>query len=982
MSKIRWFRSTTSSRILWKCLLLLILCPALAALAAAPEDVMLYLPLEDAQNPVDASDNPTSVVVYGTVGNTDGQFGSQALQLDGNNANRLEVVHADKLEGMAAITIEAWVMPQNTASHEGMSVLSKRVANTDGDVYNMFVWTGNTVRARISATGELASTTALQDDTWYHLAFVFDGGATGDKTRLYVNGVQEASGTHAATSVATGGAPLWIGELDAARGFAWDGVLDEIGIWNIPLTQEEVNQIMNEGKAKMFRSELAWNPKPADGAEEVLPATDLSWNAGTYAAAHNVYFGTAWEDVNSASLDNPLDVLTSENQDVNSFDLDKLTLGQTYFWRIDEVNAPPDHTVFKGDIWSFTVEPVSYPFPIGAVSATASSTADGQDPNNTVNGSGLNESDQHANDQQYMWLGADDDITPSIQFDLSQIEKLDKVHVWNHNTQTEAILGFGIKEALIETSVDGETWSEFGQVELPQASGMADYGGADVSLGGVMARFVRITGLSNHSILGLPQKGLSEVRFYVVPVLASDPVPADGITSDGVDVTLQWRTGREAVEHEVVFSADEQSVIDGSAVVATVSESSYDLGTLDLGMSYFWKINEMNDLGTPPAYEGDLWTFLTPDHLMVDDFEMYQAKDGLFIWQHWIDGFDNPADNGAVVGNGDDAEKSVVYEGSQSLPMEYDNSSAPKSEATRYFDPFLDLTPGNPESVGLYYHGMPAGVVENSDGTISVSGIGADIAGTTDELNFVYKTLTGDGSITARVDSIPHVHDWAKAGVMMRTSLEPDDVYVMGIATPLNRTEILSRAVSGAGAAGANTPADSTPLPYWVRITRAGNLFTVESSADGTAWQSILPDDAAGSEAELFMPDPIYMGLCVTSHDAAVPVTAEFSNVSATGNVSAGWQQEAMTVEQPNNGAAPLYMVLTDSAGKSARIETDDAAATTATQWILIDAAVGDLNVDLSQIASISVGVDASGVEGKIFVDAVRTARPYPAAAE
>jgi len=306
-----------------------------------------------------------------------------------------------------------------------------------------------------------------------------------------------------------------------------------------------------------------------------------------------------------------------------------------------------------------------------------------------------------------MWQSATTDPMPWIQFDFEQEEKFDRVHVWNHNTQSETVLGFGIKEALIETSVDGETWTEFGTVELAQATGLATYTGFDVALEGIIAQHIKLTALSNWSLLGLPQKGLSEVRFYTIPILAREPVPADGSTSAGVDVTLMWRPGREVDQHEVLFSEDPQAVIDGSARVGTVDVASFDLGTLDLGTQYFWKINEVNDTETPAVYEGDLWMFSTPDQIMIEDFERYQAQEGLFIWEHWIDGFDDPGNNGAVVGNGDEPETDQVYEGSQSMPLAYNNVTAPQSEATRSFDPPLDLTSGHPESIEVYVKGIP-----------------------------------------------------------------------------------------------------------------------------------------------------------------------------------------------------------------------------------------------------------------------------------
>jgi hypothetical protein len=77
------------------------------------------------------------------------------------------------------------------------------------------------------------------------------------------------------------------------------------------------------------------------------------------------------------------------------------------------------------------------------------------------------------------------------------------------------------------------------------------------------------------------------------------------------------------------------------------------------------------------------------------------------------------------------------------------------------------------------------------------------------------------------------------------------------------------------------------------------------------------------------------------------------------------------------NGAAPIYVILTDSSGKSATIETADTSATTIGIWTKLSAVPGDLNVNLSQIESITVGIGGANVEGTIYVDAIRTHRPY-----
>ena len=110
-----------------------------------------------------------------------------------------------------------------------------------------------------------------------------------------------------------------------------------------------------------------------------------------------------------------------------------------------------------------------------------------------------------------------------------------------------------------------------------------------VDLGGVMAKFVRLTINTGYGMTG--QFGLSEVRFLQIPVFAREPQPADGDTDVSPNTLLGWRAGREAVSHDVSFGAD----ADALAVVDSVADTSYDPGALDLGMTYYWKIDEVND---------------------------------------------------------------------------------------------------------------------------------------------------------------------------------------------------------------------------------------------------------------------------------------------------------------------------------------------------------------------------------------------------
>ena len=146
----------------------------------------------------------------------------------------------------------------------------------------------------------------------------------------------------------------------------------------------------------------AKKPSPADEATVQRATSTLSWTPGVYAVTHDVYFGTAFADVNAATRDNALGVLVSQGQVAATYTPASLEYGQTYYWRIDEVNAAPDSTTYRGLVWSFTVEAFADPVAGANITATASSSAAGSNPANTVNGSGLT-GDQHSFVEATMW---------------------------------------------------------------------------------------------------------------------------------------------------------------------------------------------------------------------------------------------------------------------------------------------------------------------------------------------------------------------------------------------------------------------------------------------------------------------------------------------------------------------------------------------------------------------------------------------------
>ena len=100
---------------------------------------------------------------------------------------------------------------------------------------------------------------------------------------------------------------------------------------------------------------------PSNGQTDVAPDVVLSWAPGEYAAFHDVYFGTDYDDVNDANTSDSTGIyrgrqnFDANSYDTNDYDADGLWPGKTYYWRIDEVNDACQPQPWKGDVWSFTV---------------------------------------------------------------------------------------------------------------------------------------------------------------------------------------------------------------------------------------------------------------------------------------------------------------------------------------------------------------------------------------------------------------------------------------------------------------------------------------------------------------------------------------------------------------------------------------------------------------------------------------------------
>ncbi len=881
------------------------------------------------------------------------------------------------LSTFGAFTIEAFIHPYTLRQ----SVIVRKYGGAPGQYYIDLRDNGDTqfsINADTNAAA--AGAGAIKANEWNHIAAVFDETDGAAPMKMYVNGELKGQATYRDRPGDTPRA-LGIGCIirdnlnpPGNSGQFFNGRIDEVRISAAALSVDDFLLNMAEGTSR---------PSPADGATDVPLDTGLSWMSGRDVLAYDVYFGTRIEDVANASRTDPMGVLVSQGQEARTYEpVGPLMIGQTYFWRID-AESPADAgagtTISKGDVWVFTVEPPSYE--MTNITATASSSQSGDTgPQKTVDNSGLNAMGLHSTDAKGMWLSDAAGPQPAwIQYEFDRIYKLDEMWVWNQNQVVEGTIGFGAKAVTIEYSVDGADWEPLGDFEFARAGGLDNYAhNTTVHFAGVSAKYVRLIINTNWGGI-VPQYGLSEVRFFYVPVLAREPQPADGATDVSVETTLDWRSGREAVTHDVFLGSSKKAVLEGTALVATVPQSLYEPTGLNLGTTYYWKINEVNEAAQPAVWPGDVWTFTTQAFIPIDDFESYTDEDGKRIYQTWADGWTNQT--GSIVGymTAPFAEQKIVNSGRQSMPVEYNNVSAPwYSQTERIFASPQDWTAFGADTLALSFRGRPIAFLEQADGSIVMSGAGADIAGMADEFRFASKPLSGNGSIIVRVDSLGNTNAWAKAGVMIRESLDAGSRFAAVYLTPGNgcrfqiRTAVVTNAMMDDAVATAEQKA--VTAPYWLKLERSGNSFSGFYSADGKTWKAM-----AWNPQTIAMGANAYVGLAVTSRSAGNPTTAKFSGVAATGVAAGPWQVKAIGVEQPGNDPAPLYVALEDSTGRVKAVSHLDAAAVgidSWLQWQIPLSTFSSAGLNVAKIKAIYIGVGdrdnpKAGGAGLIYIDDV-----------
>jgi len=169
-----------------------------------------------------------------------------------------------------------------------------------------------------------------------------------------------------------------------------------------------------------------------------------------------------------------------------------------------------------------------------------------------------------------------------------------------------------------------------------------------------------------------------------------------------------------------------------------------------------------------------------------------------------------------------------------------------------------------------------AGSATYSNNVFTVKASGADIWNAADEFHYVYRTLTGDGQIIAKVDTLGNTNASAKACVMIRETLDAGAKEVNTLVKAVSGTAISYRSTTGGSTTSVNT---AGAPPKWLKLVRTGDAFSSYRSDDGATWTLISTKTVA-------MTSQVYIGMGTTSHNDGVLTTARFSNVSVSGNLS------------------------------------------------------------------------------------------------
>jgi hypothetical protein len=494
-------------------------------------------------------------------------------------------------------------------------------------------------------------------------AYTFITGAD-DGVRVYLNGelIIDDWADHDRTETTADPVELVAGQRYpiVVEGYENGGEAEWQLYWQSASTPREVVPQRVLYPALKRQDFLASKPVPADSAVIRDTWYNMNWAAGAAAVSHDVYFGDDFDYVNTGTGDT-----FRGNQAAMDYIVgfpgfpypEGLAQGTTYYWRIDEVNELNPESPWKGNVWSFTVAP---------------RTAFAPEP---ANGAESVEAD-----------------------DLLRWEP-----------------GF---DAKLHYVFFGDNFDDVNSAAMAPPTGHLSYSPGPLELEKVYFwRIDEFDGIVTH-------KG--EVWSFTTLGAVGSPSPAFGAVDVKHTKVLKWSPGDHAASHQVYFGTDEGAVRNANTGspeykgTRELDSESYDPGKLDWETTYYWRIDEVNNLNPNSPWTGNVWNFTTADFLVIDDFEDYDAGENQ-IWYAWKDGlgFGTPGTDPYYAGNGSGSavgdestpsytSESIVHTGGQALPFLYDNDKQgffQYSEAVMTLDYPRDWTEREVNKLVIWFRG-------------------------------------------------------------------------------------------------------------------------------------------------------------------------------------------------------------------------------------------------------------------------------------
>jgi|694.fasta_scaffold129167_2 hypothetical protein len=178
---------------------------------------------------------------------------SNGLDFDGIN-DYVSVNSASGLNITSNISLSAWVFRNSSGKYD--CIIGKdNYASNNG--YSLWIYNDDKLTLRFGNSRIYKSIASIPSGVWVHLAGTFDG----TNARLYINGTLDSS--YPASSPSSNNGLLYLGTPQDAIGnvsYNFSGVLDDIRIWNITLSQSDIQTSMNSELAGTETGLVAYYP--------------------------------------------------------------------------------------------------------------------------------------------------------------------------------------------------------------------------------------------------------------------------------------------------------------------------------------------------------------------------------------------------------------------------------------------------------------------------------------------------------------------------------------------------------------------------------------------------------------------------------------------------------------------------------------------------------------------------------------------------